>query len=397
MRPPLRCDRMKKPIFFNGKFYAGELNGVHRVADRLVREVDTLAASQWAGREWDLRLLIPKRRQFSPQVQFFRIEEQDLGHTQRWEQGILPFIAKGGHLVNLANLSPILHRSKITLIHDAQFYISPGSYAPHFSIGYRLLTPIMAQSSRKVLTVSEFSREMLNAFGVSDWHRTAVLYNGADHILDVLPDYSILARHGLRPGGYVIVFGSGFVYKNIGTVFSAFDDDRLASLTLVVVGPDEKALRAAGLKPPLNSVFVGKVGDRQLRALYEAAHCLVYPSRTEGFGLPPLEAMLCRCPAIVAPAGAIPEICRDAAFYCDVSEPVCWADQIDALRHDTGLRERKIAQGLLRAPAFSWARAGERLMRILTGLDHVGAPFEQGTESAVSKAPEARADAPARS
>lgn len=359
---------MAAPIYFNGKFYAGELNGVHRVADRLVREVDKLAASGWGNRQWDLRLLIPKRRQFSPQVDAFEVVEQELGHTQRWEQGILPFVAKDGHLINLANLSPILHRSKVTLIHDAQFYISPGSYATHFSVGYRILTPIMARSSRSVLTVSEFSREMLGAFGVSNWAKTAVLYNGADHILDVAPDRSLLARHGLVAGNYAIVFGSTFVYKNVDTVFRAFADPALADLTLVVIGPDEAKLRAAGLVPPSNAVFVGKVDDAQLRGLYESALCLLYPSRTEGFGLPPLEAMLCHCPAIVSPAGAIPEVCRDAALYSDVSDSVGWVSWVNALRQNSDLRQTKIEQGRKRAADFTWENAGRRLMNVVSEL-----------------------------
>ncbi|GAA0535143.1 glycosyltransferase involved in cell wall biosynthesis [Rhizomicrobium palustre] len=357
---------MAAPIYFNGKFYAGELNGVHRVADRLVREVDRLAAA--SDKKLDLRLLIPKRRQFSPQVNVFKVEEQELGHTQRWEQGILPFVAKDGHLINLANLSPIMHRSKVTLIHDAQFYISPGSYATHFSIGYRILTPIMARSSRAVLTVSEFSREMLGAFGVAKWQKTGVLYNGADHILEAAPDVSVLQKNGLEQGGYAVVFGSTFVYKNVATAFAAFADPQLADVKLVVIGPSAEKLRASGLNPPPNAVFVGKLNDGELRALYQSALCLVYPSRTEGFGLPPLEAMLCDCPAIVAPAGAIPEVCRDAALYADVADIAGWVMLVNSLRQDEALRRAKIEQGRKRAATFTWASAGERLMKLVQSL-----------------------------
>ncbi|MFD2135390.1 glycosyltransferase [Novosphingobium resinovorum] len=102
-------------------------------------------------------------------------------------------------------------------------------------------------------------------------------------------------------------------------------------MPLVVVGAQRGALVAAGLAVPDDAVFVGSCDDQALRALYAGARCLLCPSRTEGFGLPPLEAMLCGTPAVVAPAGAVPEVCRDAVLYADVDDPASWAQAIAAL------------------------------------------------------------------
>ena len=78
------------------------------------------------------------------------------------------------------------------------------------------------------------------------------------------------------------------------------------NVPLVVVGPGRSELESAGIAVPSAVKFAGRAGDAELRALYENALCLAFPSRTEGFGLPPVEAMLCGCPSVVAPAGAIP-------------------------------------------------------------------------------------------
>lgn len=355
------------PIYFNGKFYAGGMNGVHRVSDRLIREVDALLAAMPPERRPPARLLIPARRQWQPALRAIELVEQVDGDTQRWEQLVLPARAADGVLVNLANLAPIRHRRKILLIHDAQFLFPDSSYPWRQRVGYRLLVPRMARSSAAVLTVSAYSRQMLDLLGVVDRRMTEVLHNGVDHILDGESDRDALARLGLTAGRYVLLFGSPKAYKNNHVVFEAFADGALAPLQLVVVGADRAALGAAGLTPPTDAVFVGRCDDATLRALYMDAHAQVFPSRTEGFGLPPLEAMLCGCPAIVAPAGAIPEMCRDAVLYADVDDPAGWRQAITTLS-DPAVRSAKRAVGHDRAAAFRWDSAGRQLLDV---IEHV--------------------------
>ena len=225
----------------------------------------------------------------------------------------------------------------------------------------------MARSCAAVLTVSDYSRAMLDLLGVCPRGRTQVLRNGADHILDGAADATILGRLGLRPRGYVLLFGSHKTYKNNRVVLDAFARDALAPLRLVVVGPARDVLARAGLAAPGNAVFTGGLADTELRALYESAHCLAFPSRTEGFGLPPAEAMLCGCPVVAAPAGAIPEVCRDAALYADVDDPAGWAEAIRRFGGDA-IRADKVGLGRVRAGAFTWTGAGARLERIVGAL-----------------------------
>ena len=347
------------PIYFNGKFYAGGLNGVHRVADRLIREYDAILADRDPRTRPTARLLVPRQRTWQPALQAIELVEHDGADSQTWEQFRLPGLAADGVLVNLCNLAPIRHRRKLTLIHDAQFLFPDSDYPARQRIGYRLLVPRMARTSAQVLTVSDYSRQMLDLMNVVPRERTAVLYNGADHILDVTPDMRVLARLGVEAGGYVLLFGSAKAYKNAGVVLTTFADPP-PGLRLVIVGASEAELRAAGLTVPLGAVFAGKVDDAALRALYVGAHALAFPSRTEGFGLPPVEAMLCHCPVVAAPAGAIPEICRDAVLYADVDDPSAWRAAFARLTNPE-LRAGKVAYGAARAAEFTWKAAGARL------------------------------------
>lgn len=351
-------------LFLNGKFYAGETNGVHRVADRLLRELDALAVAGDTPAEWDMRLLVPARPNWAPPFAAIAAVPQRLGHSQLWEQAILPFVARGGVLASFANLAPALHRRKLTMVHDAQFRLSPESYPPKLRWGYRAVVPLGARSSTVVLTVSDYARDSLTTFGIADRASTRVIHNGADHILDTAADPHALACRGLVPGGYALMFGSVARYKNVGIVFAAFARSELADLPLVVIGPTRETLVSAGLTPPAGAIFVGGVNDAVLRALYKGAHCLLYPSRTEGFGLPPVEAMLCGCPVVAAPAGAIPEICRDAVTYAGMDDAAQWAAATRALRI-LGVRAAKIAAGQARAARFTWAAAGRALAAAL--------------------------------
>lgn len=350
-------------VVFNGKFRAGGLNGVHRVAARLIAEVDELLSAAPSPDDPPCALIVPRGCADGLALNAIQLIEDDRPASQAWEQLRLPRLAAGGLLVNLANLAPVSHRPKLTLLHDAQFLRADSSYPWRQRMGYRLLTPLMARSSARVLTVSAFSAGELARGGVTGKTAADVLHNGADHVLEVEPDPAALARLGLAPRGYALMFGSPKAYKNNAVVFAAFAGGALAPLRLVIVGPRRAALEAAGLVPPADAVFAGPCDDAVLRALYEGAEALLFPSRTEGFGLPPVEAMLCGCPVIAAPCGAVPEVCGDAARYADPDDPAAWRAALASLP-----RERLSAAGRSHAARYTWARAGRNLLAALREL-----------------------------
>lgn len=364
---------LAKPLVFNGKFYSGQLNGVHRVADRLIRQIDAIFSRMPPAERPKARIYVPTTRAWSPELETIEIIEDPRANSQRWEQFNLPKLAADGALINLCNLAPVRHRCKLLLIHDAQFLFSDSSYPAQQRLGYKYFIPLMARSAQRVLTVSEYSKRILDISNVSSVERTAVLHNGADHMLDAVGDPSLLETLGLERGRFVVIFGSSKAYKNVDVVFRAFHDPRLAGQTLVIVGEGEASLRAAGIVPPPGARFVGAIDDGRLRTLYENATCLAFPSKTEGFGLPPVEAMLLGCPAVVAPAGAIPEVCHDAVLYAAIDAPDEWAAAIATLAGDAAVRAEKIRVGRDRAGFFTWERAGQRLLAVAQDLANHGA------------------------
>jgi glycosyltransferase involved in cell wall biosynthesis len=94
--------------------------------------------------------------------------------------------------------------------------------------------------------------------------------------------------------------------------------------------------------------------DRDLAAAYAGASALVYPSLYEGFGLPPLEAMVHGCPVAATSAGSVPEVVGDAAVTFDPTDPDAATDAIDRVLTDDDLRDRLVRAGHRRAAGFTW-------------------------------------------
>jgi glycosyltransferase involved in cell wall biosynthesis len=107
---------------------------------------------------------------------------------------------------------------------------------------------------------------------------------------------------------------------------------------------------------------VGQVNDAELRALYEHALALVFPSRYEGFGLPPIEAMMCGCPVIISDQPALVEVGSDAALRCGMDDVTGLAQLMREVDGRPELRAKLSAAGRARAGQFTWTAAARRLL-----------------------------------
>jgi len=134
-----------------------------------------------------------------------------------------------------------------------------------------------------------------------------------------------------------------------------------AEMRLVVAGEEGRrlealrsAVREAGLADCVATI--GYIGDARLAAIYREAAAFVFPSRYEGFGLPPLEAMAAGCPVVSSRGGALEEVLGDAALIVDPEDAAGWARAIGRLIRDAGTRSRQIDAGLARVAGLTWER-----------------------------------------
>jgi glycosyltransferase involved in cell wall biosynthesis len=223
----------------------------------------------------------------------------------------------------------------------------------------------MAKSAKQIITVSHFSRQILDAADIAPLSKSSVIHNGVDHLTNIVADEGWFTATGLTTGSFAVHFASRKAYKNTQLILGAFADRRLAGMKLALVGDSPDTLSAAGMTVPSSAVYLGRVTDAQLKALYLHALCLLFPSRTEGFGLPPLEAMRVGCPAIVSPGGAIPEACKNGATYAAVDDPEEWIMEICRLLSDQRAQGERRAAGIAAASKLTWRAAGERLLGIV--------------------------------
>ena len=352
-------------LSINGKFLGANPTGVHRVAEQLVRQL--------GARGNELRelfgetpgIVVPRNVRHGPEIAF-GIERGGVFRGQLWEQLDLPRLARKDLLLNLCNLGPMASTAAITMIHDAQVFITPESYSWAFANWYRCVLPTIGRRHLRILAVSQFSADQLVRYGVAQAEQISVISNGVDHLLGHKPRAGIIDRLQLRRRGFVVALANVQTHKNIGLLLKAFADPSLASTKLVLVGAaGPKQFEALGHAIPKGVVFTGRIDDGELRALLEAALCLEFPPTPEGFGLPPLEGMPVGCPAVLAPCGALPEVGGEAAMYAAADDPRQWVEAIGRLASDRDLWERYSLAGRERSGLFSWDRAGEKLVEVI--------------------------------
>jgi glycosyltransferase involved in cell wall biosynthesis len=168
------------------------------------------------------------------------------------------------------------------------------------------------------------------------------------------------------PAPYVLALGTTEPRKDLPGLVAAFD--RMAGahpdLELRIAGPvgwGEEALGQAIATAAHRDRIrrLGWVADRH--ALLAGATVFAYPSRYEGFGFPPLEAMAAGVPVVSTSTGSIPEVLGDAASLVPVGDVDALAGALERVVVDADERRRLIAAGTARVARYSWARAADGL------------------------------------
>jgi glycosyltransferase involved in cell wall biosynthesis len=172
-------------------------------------------------------------------------------------------------------------------------------------------------------------------------------------------------------GNYILYVGNYYPNKNIGRLIdsSAKVIQQHPDCKLVLAGKadefrdqlDQK-IEASNLKDHV--VFSGFVTDEELRGLYQNAKLYVFPSLSEGFGLPGLEAMQYGLPVVSSDASCLPEIYGDAAVYFDPLDTKDMAEKISVLLSNEKMRQDLIKAGHERVKQFSWRRMAEETLEV---------------------------------
>ena len=355
---------MSRRIYFNARFLTQPASGMQRYAHQMLTALDAQVSQHAALRSAELVALAPRLPLRPTAWRSIRVEQCGRLQGHAWEQFELPWRARDSVLISLAGSGPLLHRNHVLALHDANVFAHPEFYTRRYGAWHRTLRPWLARAATSLVTVSEFSRrELAHHCGVNP-RKFVVLPDSADHILDIRSDDRILARWDLRPGRYALTVGNQSPNKNVALAVAAFARAAVPGAELAVVGVAAgQVLKSAALPCHAAVKQLGRVTDGELRALYEHATVLLFPSVYEGFGVPPLEALSLGCPVIASPRAAVPEVLENAAsYFTDVDD---FANKVrDAFADSPAQRvaadfERVLAK-------YSWQRSAAGLAKLLS-------------------------------
>ncbi|WP_028226659.1 glycosyltransferase family 4 protein [Paraburkholderia ferrariae] len=358
-----------KPVYapnllINGRFLGRRATGVDRFAfetiraiDHMIDERDPLAA------RLRTEIVVPQALADIPNpFRNLSLRACGKGSGVRWEQIALPQAARGRLLLNLCNSGPLLYRRQVTVLHDAAPARVPDSYSRSFVAWYRLMAPRIGRVSERVITVSEFSRRELSEAYRIPVEKIGVVSESGEHMLRVQQDEEAVAsRLSERP--FVLAVGSRNRHKNFRLVADAARLIQNARFDIVVVGGGDARVYGTGQDALPDFVkHLGYVSDGELAALYRRAACFVYPSRYEGFGLPPVEALALGCPVIASRLPAVQEACGDAVLYTSPDDPAELARLLERVTGNAALRAKLRKRGRARTAELTWRATAVKLI-----------------------------------
>jgi len=349
-------------IAINGRFLTQRASGVQRFAAEAIKAIDAMLDAEYSAFKGRVEILGPHQARDFP-LRNIPIRRVGSSTGYFWEQIEYPLHARGSLLLNLCMLGPLISRRQIVVVHDATVLALPNNFSPRFRMAYKFLIPKLCARSDMVVTVSEFSRLEIGKLYGADVATMPVCFEGGDHIQAIEADTSVIQRLGLSGRKFFLGVGVDSANKNIKTVVEAFRKADLPDAMLVLTGgKDTRVFGDTDLAESDHVRLAGFISDGELRALYEHALALVFPSFYEGFGLPPLEAMTCGCPVVISEQPALLEVCGDAALHCHSADVDQIARYMRDLHSDAALRSRLSTAGRTRAQRFTWAATARALL-----------------------------------
>lgn len=357
-----------KTIYINGRFLTQPVTGVQRYSLELIRHMDQLLT---VSPRPDIKFicLAPPEERVHPGWKNIEIRNVGLNRGNLWEQFDLAICASGDLLFSPANIGPWHYRNQVVTFHDASIFAIPNAYTPLFRAKYIFAFKQLSRRARAIFTDSRFSQRELAHYLNLPPERFVVISPGSDHLNDIIPDPSILSRKGLKKNSYLLVVGTHSIHKNLEVVIRTLALLN-SKIKISVVGRDQQTifLQKRSNGPPPEVISLGYVTDGALKALYQNALALVFPSIYEGFGLPVLEAMQLGCPVICSNMASLPDVAGNAALYFDPQDANGLIDVLGAFLSNPQLAKDLGQKGYENSARFLWSAAARQIFDYLVNI-----------------------------
>ncbi|HLR32054.1 MAG TPA: glycosyltransferase family 1 protein, partial [Fodinibius sp.] len=291
-----------------------------------------------------------------------------------WEQFMLPWQKhKSAPLWSPTNTGPAFASNHVVTLHDIGVFPHPEWFAPNYVRWKRLLIPKMARHARGILTVSEFSRQIICTHLDITPAKVTVVYNGIDHqrfVPAAKESMQQVAQKYAIKQPYLLTLGSLDPRKNFAGLLEAWNrcihQEKLTDYQLVIAGGSQASLGKVDTQASAKKVqFLGYVDDEDLAPLYSGATAFLFPSLFEGFGLPVVEAMACGTPVLTSNTTALDEIAGEAALKVNPADTAAIKNGIMELVESKGLQTSLVEKGFERITQFDWNQSAQAIYKYL--------------------------------
>ncbi len=296
------------------------------------------------------------------------------GLTALWERGV--HFWPGGDAVHaptpLAPPAPKRGRSLVVTIHDTVPFTHPETLTRRGAAWHRSAIKRAAERAHAIVVPTVAVAEELQRYAPGPATVAVVPHGVAEQFRAPMdPGYAALKTGRLRlPETYVLAVGTVEPRKGLDVLVKAMAKRHAPDLPLVVVGPrgwgevNLVELAAEHGFPPARLHVLGRVADEDLSAVLRRAAVLAVPSRAEGFGLPVLEAMAVGTPVVHTDVPALVEVAGGTGLTVPRGDADALASALCEVVTGLAATAERVAQGQLRAAAFTWEHAATELWRL---------------------------------
>lgn len=343
-------------VYLNGRFLTHQIDGIGRFSLELCKQLKAkgiyfkIVVPQWFYYE--------NKEEFNI-VKFGRLK------SHLWEQiDLFRFLRKhkSPFLLNLSGLGPVFYKNQIITIHDLSFFANPRWFSKSYTLLYKIVTPIVAKSAKRIITVSEFSKTEIVKYLKLPSKKIFVINNAVATNVS-LNDKSTEGR--FVEDKYILAVSSIDPRKNLQRLINVFAEQELSNVNLILVGKKAKHFNVSLKSIPENVTFTGYVSDDTLKNIYQNCEFFIYPSLYEGFGIPPLEAMSNNCAVIAGDIPSLKEVCGSAAVYVNPYDETDIKNAIFKFLKNKPLVEEMKIRGRLKVSEYSWTASGDKLIHLL--------------------------------
>lgn len=292
-----------RTIYINGRFLCQKITGVQRLAMELTKKIDIMNDFNAI----QFKLISPSKKYIKNDIELKNIQIIELKGKPNyyWEQIKLPLFCKKhkpDDLLSFCSIAPILYPGSC-FIHDLNWIDEPKGFSFKFRVAYNVILFFNIKRYKYVFTVSNFTKENIEKrFNIDN---VKLIGTAADHILKIIP---IKPKVSL-PEKFYFSLGSSNPNKNFKSIIKMAKEN--PDLNFVISGQNHSAFGNDKQEKLDNLIYTGYLNDSEIVYLYKNCCAFLFPSIIEGFGLPPLEALLCGCKNV---------ICNDISVLHEIYE-----------------------------------------------------------------------------